>query len=385
MIRRQKILIVDDRRENLLALEKTLADVDADVVKAGSGNQALAACLNHEFALAILDVQMPGMDGYELAGLLRGDERTRDLPIIFLTAERTDDLYMFKGYESGAVDYIIKPYSPPVFLSKVCVFLELDRRRTEILVYQKQLELANKELEAFSYSVSHDLRAPLRAIEGYSRALLEDCGERLDKQGKEYLELSSAAARRMAQLIDDLLRLSQVTRSEMRAEHVDLSSLAREVVENLRQAEPDRRVEVAIEEGLAAAGDARLLRQVLQNLLGNAWKFTSKQPNAKIEFGKMEKGSIGAMEQSRHSITPSLHYSSILFVRDNGAGFDMEYADKLFAPFQRLHSEGEFSGSGVGLATVQRIVHRHDGKIWAESEVDRGATFFFTLSPALKG
>ena len=225
-----------------------------------------------------------------------------------------------------------------------------------------QLETALKELESFSYSVSHDLRAPLRSLDGFSLALLEDYGDQLDPIGRDYLRRIRAASQRMAQLIDDLLNLSRVSRAELRREPVDLSALATAVIEELRRAQPERRVEVVIAPGLTADADPRLLRVVMENLLGNAWKFTSKRQEARIEFAAIPR-------EDRQ----------VYFVRDNGAGFDMTYVGNLFAPFQRLHAVGEFEGSGIGLATVQRIVRRHGGQAWAEGGVDQGATFYFTL------
>jgi PAS domain S-box-containing protein len=230
------------------------------------------------------------------------------------------------------------------------------RRRTA------QLEAFNSELEAFSYSISHDLRAPLRAIDGFSQILLEDYEDQLDVEGKGYLRRLSAASHRMGQLIDDLLDLSRMTRGRMRRERVDLSALAQAIVEELRNTQPEHEVEVIVEEGLVANGDGSLLRAVLENLLGNAWKFTRNQPHPRIEFGLLE-----------HEDTPTY------YVRDNGVGFDMAYVDKLFGAFQRLHSMSEYEGTGIGLATVQRIIHRHGGRVWAKGEVGRGATFFFTL------
>jgi PAS domain S-box-containing protein len=239
---------------------------------------------------------------------------------------------------------------------------ERKRAEREILVRSAQLEAANKELEAFSYSVSHDLRAPLRSIDGFSQALLEDYDRVLDNAGKNYLGRVRAATQRMGALIDDLLNLSRVTRSEMHREKLNLSLLARSVAEELRKAEPDRQVEIQVEEGLVAEGDSRLLRIVLENLLGNAWKFTSKHERARIEFGKLQRNGTRAF-----------------FVRDDGAGFDPAYSTRLFGAFQRLHAVTEFPGTGVGLATVQRIIHRHGGRLWAEGEIEKGATFGFTL------
>jgi PAS domain S-box-containing protein len=227
----------------------------------------------------------------------------------------------------------------------------------------RQLEAANKELEAFSYSVSHDLRAPLNSIDGFSRALLEDYGEHLDAEGQDYLQRVRAAGKRMACLIDDLLGLARVTRSEMRREAVHLSDLVHAVVADLRKIEPERQVTVTIAPDIIAEGDSHLLQVVVENLLGNAWKFTSKQPQAHIEFGILEQDD-----------TP------VYFVSDNGAGFDMTYSEKLFGAFQRLHTSSEFTGTGIGLATVQRIIHRHGGQVWADGAVGQGATFYFTLA-----
>jgi len=225
-----------------------------------------------------------------------------------------------------------------------------------------QLKAANKELEAFSYSVSHDLRAPLRHINGFSQALLEDYADKLDEGGKNYLQEVRNASQEMAQLIDDVLQLARVTRSEMRREEVDLTELASGVVAEMKKREGRRRITVNVEEGLSTQGDRRLLRIALTNLLGNAWKFTSRSKNAQIAFGGTKKNG-----------------ESFYFVRDNGAGFDMAYAGKLFGAFQRLHTTGEFEGTGIGLATVQRIINRHGGRVWAEGIVNEGATFYFTL------
>ncbi len=225
-----------------------------------------------------------------------------------------------------------------------------------------ELVAVNKELETFAYSVSHDLRAPLRGIDGFSQSLLEDYGDRLDEQGKGYLQRVRAATQRMGQLIDDMLILSRVTRSEMRRGAVDLSTLARTVTEELQKTQPERQVEFIIAEELTVNGDAVLLRAVLENLLGNAWKFTGKQTEPRIELG------VTQHEGKR-----------AYYVRDDGVGFDMTYVGKLFAPFQRLHTTDEFAGTGIGLATVQRIINRHGGKVWAEGAVGKGASFYFTL------
>ncbi len=228
-----------------------------------------------------------------------------------------------------------------------------------------QLEAANRELESFSYSVSHDLRAPLRHIEGFANILMEDYAETLDETARGYLERVVRATGRMEELVAALLKLARYTRDYMTFEQVDMSGIAREIAEEFSKSEPRRKVAVTIQDGVRATGDARLLRVVLENLMGNAWKFTGKVDEGIIEFGR-------EMREGR----------AVYFVRDNGAGFDMAYADKLFSAFRRLHGSDEFEGTGIGLATVRRIIHRHGGEVWADAAPNQGATFSFTLSPA---
>jgi len=242
---------------------------------------------------------------------------------------------------------------------------DLERR---VALRTEQLEAANRELSSFAYSVSHDLRAPLRAIDGFSRILLEDYGRQLDPEGRDHLQRVSQAACRMGELIDDLLSLSRMTRAELRHDRVNLSDCAEAILEELRARDPHREVSCSVEADIVVDGDATLLRAVMENLIGNAWKFTVRSPRGRLEFGRLA-----------HSDAP------VFYVRDNGVGFDMRYADKLFGPFQRLHAASEFEGHGIGLATVQRILHRHGGRIWAEAEVGRGATFFFTLGTSADG
>ncbi len=242
--------------------------------------------------------------------------------------------------------------------------LRQHRDNLEELVTERtrELEAANKELETFSYSVSHDLRTPLRSINGFSQAVLEDYAEQLDDTGKDYLQRINSASRRMNDLIDDMLKLSRLSRFEFNREDVDMSMLAESVVNQLKELEGEREVNISIAPGLKAQGDKKQLDIVLVNLFGNAWKYTRNTENASIEFGATENG------------------EKIFYIKDNGAGFDMRYADKLFGVFQRFHNNDEFEGTGIGLATVQRIIHRHGGRIWAEAEVGKGATFYFTLS-----
>jgi PAS domain S-box-containing protein len=489
------ILLVDDDASKMLALENILSSLGQNLVKAHSGKEALRALLNRDFAVVLLDVCMPVMDGFETAAIMREREKLAHLPIIFVTASDGSETHLAQGYSLGAVDYIYTPIVPEILRAKVSVFVQLklqqermgrleqrehekrlgevrdrlevevkrnrfftlsldllsiagldgyfrqlnpswertlgytpeelksrpflefvhpdDRQATldamrkleagesvaefenryrardgsyrwlvwnaapdleERLIYavardvteRKQADLAlqmsNQELETFGYSVSHDLRAPLRGIDGFSQALEEDCGGRLDDIGRQHLKRIRAATSRMGLLIDALLQLSRVSSTALRMSAVDLSALARSVVGDLRERDPQRQVECAIAEGARARGDPALLRSVLENLLGNAWKFTGKQEDARLEF---------SVETS--------HGSPVYSVRDNGAGFDMKDAAKLFGPFQRLHRADEFPGTGIGLATVQRIVRRHGGQVCAESAVGVGTAIHFTL------
>jgi signal transduction histidine kinase len=273
--------------------------------------------------------------------------------------------------------------------SKVAVFVELAKknallhRQAELLRESEQaardlaetraelvrdLEHKNRELESFSYAVSHDLRAPLRRIDSFSRAVLESQADRLEPMGKHFLERVREASQQMSELIDDVLYLSRVTRAEIREHEVDLSGLVTLLLERMKETEPEREVEIKVRPGLVALGDGQLLRIAIQNLLDNAWKFTGREPRVRIEFG-----------------TASIAGEQAYFVRDNGAGFNMAYVDRLFGPFQRLHPVTEFPGSGIGLATVQRIIHRHGGRIWAEGLEGQGATIHFTLGRPNRG
>jgi two-component system sensor histidine kinase/response regulator len=380
---RVNILLVDDKPANLVALEAMLQGLGQNLIRAESGREALKWLLSNDCAVILLDVKMPEMDGFETATLIREREKSRHIPIIFLTAADKSQTLAVRGYAVGAVDYLTKPVVPEFVRSKVAVFVELAkkgellRRQTEMLLASEQaarelaaeqaelvrdLEHKNRELESFSYAVSHDLRAPLRRIDSFTRAVLDTQGAALDDDGRRFLDRVRESIREMGQLIDDVLYLSRVTRAELREQEVDLSALVALAVERLREAAPEREVEVRIRPGLVVTGDAQLLRIMLENLVQNAWKFTGRHPAPRIEFGMTAAGGEAAY-----------------FVRDNGAGFDMAYVGRLFGPFQRLHLADEFPGSGIGLATVQRIVHRHGGRVWAEGLVGQGATFHFTI------
>jgi signal transduction histidine kinase len=356
-VQRPRILWADDNADMRDYVRRLLAS-RYDVIAVPDGLTALAAAQEKLPDLVLTDVMMPGLDGFGLLRELRADARTRTIPVILLSA-RAGEESAVEGLDAGADDYLAKPFSAQELLARVRTHLELARVRRE---WATELEQANKELEAFSYSVSHDLRAPLRAIDGFSKALIEEYGEKLDAQACRYLERVRMGTQKMSGLINDLLDLSRINRTALRNESISLTELARGVVADLQNREPARKVAIEIADGLMALGDARLITIVLVNLLGNAWKYTAKQPEARISF------------------VPEIKENETVFcVRDNGAGFDMKYADKLFAPFQRLHQDSEFEGTGIGLATVQRIISRHGGRIWAEATVNEGATFFFTL------
>lgn len=384
----KKLLAVDDSETHLQALAERLRGEGYEVVPARSGEEALDLLAVEPVDCILLDVMMPGLGGEETCRRIKAAAATRDTPIIMLTA-RDDRAAMLQGLAAGADDYIAKSADFEVLRARLLAQLRRrqfeDENRTlreELLRREmaaaearaahelaatraalvEELERKNRELEAFSYSVSHDLRAPLRGIDGFSQALLEDYGAALPPPAQDYLRRVRAAAQRMGELIDDLLQLSRVGRAPLQRRRIDLSALARSVVAELRRAAPDRAVEVTIADGLVAEADPGLIRALLENLLGNAWKFTAKTDAAAIAFEAAEAAGETAF-----------------VVRDNGVGFDMAHADRLFAPFQRLHSEAEFPGTGIGLATVRRIVDRHGGRAWAEAAPGRGAAIFWTL------
>jgi two-component system sensor histidine kinase/response regulator len=367
------VLIVDDDPTKRFALKTVLAPLGEDVVEASSGADALRQLLRKEFAVVLLDVRMPVMDGFETAQLIRQRPRSELTPIIFVTALDQGETNTGRGYELGAVDFVFTPVVPAILRAKVSVFMELYRAQQELRRYRNQLEhlveerttaltAINRELEAFSYLVSNDLRAPLQAFDRLSEALLADYGGKLDARAKDYIQRMRRASQRMGSVFDGLQSLFRVTSGEIHRETVDVSAMAAEVFDELQASSPDRHVTVTIGPNLFVSGDARLVRILLGNFISNAWKFTGNRTDAAIEVGG-----------------ENVEGESRLFVRDNGVGFDMINAHKLFGAFQRLHSQSEFPGMGIGLATARRIVNRHGGRSWAEGVVGEGATFYFTL------
>lgn len=379
------ILVVDDNAAKLQALAAALEGLGQNVVVAGSSREALQLALQRDYAVLLLDVQMPGMNGFELAALIRSRPRSKHVPIIFITAYSQAELDALQGYSLGAVDYIYSPVIPEVLRAKVRVFIELaaarerleaevtERRRVqeeittlnaELASRAAQLEAANQELEGFTYSVSHDLRAPVRAINGFSNILEEEHAGQLDDEGKRLLRIVADQGRTMGHLIDDLLEFSRLGRQPISMREIDMTALATAVVRELAT-DGDHAPAIKLHPLASASGDPALIRQVWINLLSNAIKFSSRRDKPEIEV-------------SSHSND----HHNVFCVKDNGAGFDMQYYDKLFGVFHRLHRAEEFPGTGVGLALVHRVLSRHGGRIWAEGQVGTGATFYFALPKA---
>ena len=329
-----------------------------EVVPVGNGVAALQAIREHPPDLVLSDVMMPELDGLGLLAALRADPGTREIPVILLSARAGSEASV-EGMDAGADDYLVKPFSARELVARVRTHVTLAKTRR---AWAAELARANQELEAFSYSVSHDLRAPLRAINGFAQILLGEDGDAVDDaERRRLLHRIHRSAVRMGTIIDDLLALSLVARRELRRAAVDLTAIARRIVGELRTRDPSRTVEVSVSDGLVATGDERLVAIALENLLANAWKFTSKRSHAEIIVDRDERG--------------------MFRIRDNGAGFDMAASGHLFEPFQRLHAGSDFEGTGIGLAIVRRIIERHGGRVWADGVVDRGATVRFTLEP----
>jgi PAS domain S-box-containing protein len=472
------ILLVDDRKENLIALEAVLRGLHQTLVKATSGADALKYLLKNDVAVILMDVEMPELDGFQTASLIREREKTRHTPIIFLTAISKSDIHVSQGYSIGGVDYLFKPLMPDVLKSKVLAFVDMYKQKREvqqnsallkrerdfisaildtvaslivvldsdgrilrvnraweamtgytfeeveghylwdyfeekdgiqaILKSKKgisereeywltkensrrivswsctvleedegtgrhlvvtgrdvtELRQRTEELEGFTYSVSHDMRAPVRAVDGFTRILIEEYSDKIDEEGRRLLEIVRANTEKMGELIDGLLALSRLGREKVMFADVDMVELAKNAFEEqkLVSKNPDQHIDFKVAALPAAYGDKRLITQVFQNLLANAIKFTRNEKAPAIEVGYTSGGG-----------------EDIYYVRDNGVGFDMAHAQKLFGTFQRLHGANEFEGSGIGLATVQRIIARHGGRVWAEAKLNEGATFYFSL------
>lgn len=387
------ILIVDDELPNRRLLELLLQHEGYRTITAASGKEGLLMALQRQPELILLDLMMPDMDGYQVISALKADGATSTIPVIVLTA-LTDRAARLAGLQAGAEEFLTKPVDREELglrvrnLLRLKEYSDLLRDQSEVLERQVQartadirqlnaeleervrqrtteLQAANEELESFSYSVSHDLRGPLATMDGFSTLLAKELRSNPTGERAEHcMKRIRAGISDMGHLIDALLSLAQVSRANLKWDSVDLSAMALTILDGLQEREPQRQAELHIQPGVTALGDAHLLRQMMENLLGNAWKFSARQEQTRIEFSARASGPNGEVVHE---------------VRDNGAGFDMSYSDKLFGAFQRLHTATEFAGSGIGLATVQRVVRRHGGEVWAESAPDAGATFHFTL------
>ena len=366
-----RIMIVEDERILALDLAETLDELGYTVAGTASrGEEAIELARRLDPQLILMDVRLDGdIDGITAAETIRDEH---DVPVVFLTAHADDDTLQ-RATSTEASAYLVKPFKPPDLRCVIEIALHkhaADMRLRENERWLEQtlqhrtaaLEAANRELEAFNYSVAHDLRAPLRGIDSFSQLLIERYSQRLDTEGLAYLNRVRAAASRMSQLIDALLSLAQVGRSELQPLDLDFSQLVQSAASEVAAANPGRSVPTVIAPGMRAYGDSRLLRIVVANLLENAWKFTARRQRPAVEVGPVQNTALPTY-----------------YVRDNGAGFDPAYASRLFGAFQRLHPDREFPGTGIGLAIVQRVIARHGGTVWADSRPEQGATFYFTL------
>ncbi len=351
------VLVVDDDAVMRHQLRTGLEYDGYQVMEAASGADALDKYRQMQPDMVLLDVLMQPMDGFDCCTRLKTMPNSDHTPILMMTILDDDDSVEL-AFAAGADDYITKPIHWAILRQRI-------RRMIQMSHLIQSLKVSNQELEAFSYSVSHDLRSPLTNIRGFSQLLLDTQADHLDAKGNDYLRIIQEIVQQMTDTINHLLLLSQVGRADIVWDTVNLSQIAAKILRQLQQAEPNRQVEQVIALDLCVNGDRHLLQIALQNLLGNAWKYTGDRSPTHIEVGTTEVGN-----------------HTVYFVRDNGAGFDMKHAHRLFKAFQRLHSQSEFPGTGIGLTTVQRIIHRHGGKIWADSAVGEGTTFYFTLMPS---
>lgn len=375
------ILIVDDVPENLELLFNMLTKHNHEVRRVLNGKQALKIAEIDAPDLILLDIRMPEIDGYEICEKLKSSPKTKDIPVIFLSA-LNDSFDKVKAFEVGGVDYINKPFNLEEVMArvenqlKILKFKQQLEQKNLILLKTNQqleqqkneLEIANKELEAFNSRVCHDIRNHLQAITGFSGLLLDDNEAKLNSDFLENITLINEAGENIAQIIEDLKRLSEVNNFKLNINSVNLSDLIIKLISNLQKQQPDRKIDFKIIPNIIVNADEKILRIAIENLINNAWKYTSKKDNSYIEFGtiKPDESSLDDTEL-------------IYFIKDNGIGFDMEKSQEIFTPFTRLHSPEEFEGSGIGLATVKKIINLHGGKIWYESQINQGATFYFTV------
>jgi two-component system sensor histidine kinase/response regulator len=367
------ILVVDDDAAKVVALRSVLEPLGENIVEARSGADALRNLLKEDYAVILLDVRMPIMNGFETAELIRQRPASELTPIIFVTALDQAETDMGRGYELGAVDFVFSPIVPAILRAKVQVFVDLYRSQHELKRYRYQLQslvqerttaltAINRELESFSQFLAQDVRLPLRTIDTLAKSLLDGGVEGLDPSARERIVRMRTASQQIGDLFDGMQLLFSITRGDLRREEIDLSRVSNQILQQLRDRDPGRNVQSTVADHLVVMGDTHMVEILMRNLISNAWKFTRKQELGEIAIGKETVGG-----------------ETRFFVRDNGVGFDMISAHRLFGAFQRLHSQSEFPGDGIGLAAAQRIVNRHGGRIWAEGAVGEGATFYFVL------
>ena len=372
-----KVLLVDDKKEDRLALKLILGKDSYNFIEAASGREALRILLKvHDFAIILMDVHMPLLDGFETARMIRDSERLKDIPIVFLTANDEKPENIFKGYKTGAVDYMIKPVIPEILAAKVQVFAELfrknrelERQKINLLSLYKELERSNleikrsnSELEKFAYVASHDMQEPLRTIISYLQLLQEKLDKHLDKETEQYMDYVIGAGYRMRDLITGLLEYSRINRTDGIEEEVDVNLVLKEVLGNLGTTINESKATIVADKLPVIKGGHLHLVRLFQNLISNAIKFSGqKEPRIKIS----------------HIAKDGFYQFS---VEDNGIGIDPKYGERIFEIFQRLHPIGEYPGMGIGLAICKKIVERHGGKIWVESQPGKGSTFFFIIA-----
>jgi two-component system, sensor histidine kinase and response regulator len=377
------ILLVDDDPKSLMATEVVLSDLKPNTIKAKSGKEALRLVLEHEFAVILLDVKLPDMDGFQIAEFIRQHKKSRNTPIIFITAYGRDELMISKGYSLGAVDYIFKPIIPEILRAKVGVFIqlfettaqlretsrqldaqnqkELQKRARELEKLNKELEDSNRELDQFAYIASHDLREPLRTITNFIQLLDDKYGEKFNDEAKQYMAFISEGAQRMKFLIKDLLEFSHVGRKELVRENISALTVLENVKQNLHNEIEKTEAVIEADADLEIKVNPPLLQQLLQNLISNSLKFRDdKKP--RIWFNVTDQGN-----------------KWLFSLKDNGIGISKEHQKVIFQIFQRLHKTEEYPGTGIGLAICEKIVRKHGGRIWVESEFRKGATFFFSM------
>lgn len=374
-----KVLVVDDRSENLLAMARLLADMPLDLYRANSGNEALRLTLNHDFALALLDIQMPDMDGYELAEILRAEEKTARMPLIFVSAIYTDPNHVFEGYAKGAFSFITKPFEPHVLTSKIEFFIEKYQKEqalkhTHALLERKvaertaELVRSNRDLEQFAYVASHDLQEPLRSITSFLQLLQLHNEGQLDQKSNRYVDVAIDGAMRMKDLIEALLAYARVGSSTDRLEDVDVRASLNKVMEDLRMRIADSGAVIKIEAMPSLNAHPIDIQLLFQNLISNAIKFRREDTTPVISCSAQEEWG-------------QWHFR----VADNGIGIGREYHEKVFVIFQRLHTRKEYEGTGIGLAVCKKIVERHKGRIWLVSNPAQGTTVHFTLPSKQQG